>query len=63
MSGVTDSAGLLARLAAPVPGRRIVAIAGAPGSGKSTLAEELVARSQRRHAGPGGAVPDGRLPL
>jgi pantothenate kinase len=42
MTAVTDLDGLLARMAAPAPRRRIVAIAGAPGSGKSTAAAALV---------------------
>jgi pantothenate kinase len=45
---------LFARLAAPAPARRIVAIAGAPGSGKSTLAETLAA--QLNAATPGSAA-------
>ena len=42
MSEALSPAALIARLCAPHPARRIVAIAGAPGSGKSTLAERVV---------------------
>lgn len=41
---IQPPAALLDAIAALPPGRRLVAIAGAPGSGKSTLAESLVAQ-------------------
>ncbi len=41
---IQPPAALLTAIAALPPGRRLVAIAGAPGSGKSTLAESLVAQ-------------------
>jgi pantothenate kinase len=48
---------LIARLSAPHPGRRLVAIAGAPGSGKSTLAEKIVAAVNARAPGTAALCP------
>lgn len=48
---------LAARIGALGPGRRLIAIAGAPGSGKSTLAEHLVERLDTSGSGPAAALP------
>jgi pantothenate kinase len=54
MTETLSSATLVARLSAPHPARRIVAIAGAPGSGKSTLADRIVTAANA--AAPGSAA-------
>ena len=54
---VLDYAGLAGLAAAPAPGRRLIAVAGAPGSGKSTLADRLVTDLNAAVPGQAAVLP------
>lgn len=57
MPQILDRDALVAALTALPPGRRLVAVVGAPGSGKSKLAEQLVERLNAETPGRAAVVP------